>query len=73
MFIALIAWFFLVEFPQQARFLNAEERVQVIQRLNKDRGDGEHDQITFSKIVTHLKDWKVWGFSLIVPSVSILD
>jgi MFS family permease len=65
---ALGAWFFLVDFPQKAKFLRDEERIRVVERLNKDRGDGEHDQITGSKILLHLSDWKLWGFALIVPS-----
>jgi MFS family permease len=63
---ALIAWFFLVDFPQKAKFLTDNERVRVIERLNKDRGDGDHDEITAQKILHHLSDWKLWGFGLIV-------
>lgn len=66
-FAASVAWFFLVDFPQKAKFLRDEERVRVVERLNKDRGDGEHDQITGAKILLHLSDWKLWGFALIVP------
>jgi MFS family permease len=64
---ALVAWFFLVDFPQKAKFLTDNERVRVVERLNKDRGDGEHDEITAQKILHHLSDWKLWGFGLIVP------
>jgi len=63
-----MAWFFLVDFPQKAKFLEEEERVHVVERLNKDRGDGDHDQITGRKILLHLSDWKLWGFALIVSS-----
>jgi predicted MFS family arabinose efflux permease len=61
-----VAWFFLVDFPQRASFLDDYQRQIVIERLNKDRGDGEHDQITPEKIFMHLRDPKVWGFALIV-------
>ena len=61
-----MCWFFIADFPQLARFLKEEEKVGTIDRLNKDRGDGEHDDITFAKVITHLSDWKVWGFALIV-------
>jgi hypothetical protein len=63
---AMVAWFFIADFPQKAKFLNEDERARAIERLNKDRGDGEHDQITFEKIIKHLMDWKLWGFALIV-------
>ena len=69
MLAGLVAWFFLVDFPQKASFLDDYEREHVIQRLNEDRGDGEHDQITTSKILQHLRDPKIWGFSLIVSIV----
>jgi MFS family permease len=62
----LVAWFFLADFPQKATFLEEDERERVIERLNKDRGDGDHDGLTAAKIRKHLSDWKVWGFGLIV-------
>ena len=63
---AIVARFFIVDFPQLARFLRDDEKVRAIERLNKDRGDGEHDQITAEKVFRHLRDWKLWGFALIV-------
>jgi len=71
---AIVAWFFIVDFPQKAKFLKEDERTHAIKRLNEDRGDGDHDQITYEKIKKHLSDWKVWGFSLMVlptPSTAI--
>jgi hypothetical protein len=67
---AIVAWFFIVDFPQKATFLKEEERTHAIKRLNEDRGDGDHDQITTQKIWLHLRDWKVWGFSLMVHRLS---
>jgi sugar phosphate permease len=65
---AMFCWFFIVDFPQLAGFLKEDEKVRAIERLNKDRGDGEHDDITFAKVIHHLSDWKLWGFALIVSS-----
>jgi MFS family permease len=62
---AMVAWFFIVDFPQLAKFLNEDERARAVERLNKDRGDGEHDQITGAKVIKYLCDWKLWGFALI--------
>ena len=62
----IVTWFFLADFPQKATFLEEHERQQIIERLNKDRGDGDHDKLSASKIRKHLSDWKVWGFGLIV-------
>src|SRR5947207_4149446 len=66
MFVGVVAWFFLVDFPQRASFLDDYQRQRVIDRLNRDRGDGEHDQITREKIFLHLRDPKVWVFAFIV-------
>jgi MFS family permease len=66
---AIVAWFFIVDFPQKAKFLKEEERTHAIKRLNEDRGDGDHDQITWEKIKLHLSDWKVWGYSLMVATL----
>jgi len=63
---ALLAWLFLVYFPQRAKFLSDNERARVIQRTNDDRGDGDNDQLSVTKVFHHLRDWKVWGFGLIV-------
>ena len=73
----VVAWFFLVDFPQSARFLDHCERARIIERLNEDRGDGEHDAITRAKVFLHLRDMKVWGFAFIVsllqkPLISVL-
>lgn len=63
---AIVSWFFLVDFPQKAKFLNEEDRLRVIERLNEDRGDGEHDDITGEKILRYLSDWRIWCFGLMV-------
>jgi hypothetical protein len=64
----ILAWFYIVDFPQKAKFLHDWERERIIERLNKDRGDGEHDEITYAKVVKHLSDWKIWVFALMVLS-----
>ena len=67
----IVAWFFIVDFPQKAKFLHDYERERIIDRLNKDRGDAEHDQITRAKVLTHLSDWKLWVFGLMVFHLTI--
>jgi MFS family permease len=64
--VGLVAWFFLVDFPQRASFLDHYQRARVIERLNDDRGDGDNDAITREKVLLHLRDLKLWGFALIV-------
>jgi hypothetical protein len=67
----ILGRFLIIDFPAQAkRFLKAEERDFVIARLNLDRGDAEEDEVTFSKILFHLRDWRlyIWTFNMIPTS-----
>ncbi|KDN42655.1 hypothetical protein RSAG8_06612, partial [Rhizoctonia solani AG-8 WAC10335] len=59
-----IGWLLIVDFPDKATFLSEEERRHVIRRLNRDRGDGEHDPLTTQKVLAHLSDWKIWALAL---------
>ncbi|KAG9121497.1 hypothetical protein FRC07_002506 [Ceratobasidium sp. 392] len=59
-----IGWLLIVDFPDNAKFLTEEERRHVIRRLDRDRGDGEHDPLTTQKVLSHLSDWKIWALSL---------
>lgn len=67
-----IGWFIIVDFPTKAeRFLQPEEKQFVIDRINNDRGDAEEDQISGSRILHHLKDWKLyfWAFNLMASTL----
>ncbi|OBS15998.1 hypothetical protein FPOA_13273 [Fusarium poae] len=68
----ILGRFLIIDFPAQAkRFLKAEERDFVIARLNLDRGDAEEDEVTFSKILFHLRDWRlyIWTFNMIATTL----
>lgn len=74
--ICIIGYFLIIDFPDRAdEFLKPNEKAFVIDRINIDRGDAETDEITGRKILSHLKDWKLycWGFlffSAVVPGFS---
>ncbi|CEL52995.1 putative transporter C1002,16c OS=Schizosaccharomyces pombe (strain 972 / ATCC 24843) GN=SPAC1002.16c PE=3 SV=1 [Rhizoctonia solani AG-1 IB] len=59
-----IGWLLIVDFPDKATFLSEQERQHVIGRLNRDRGDGEHDPLTTKKVLSHLSDWKIWTLAV---------
>lgn len=61
---ALIAWFIIPAFPQEATFLNEEEREFLLTRLRRDRGNERLDikGINWARV---LLDWKVWSFTLL--------
>ena len=56
------------DYPQTAKFLTSDERVEVTQRLKLDRSSlaDEYD----SKYLKHaLRDWKIWIHMLITIGV----
>lgn len=55
----MIAFFVMHDYPSTAKFLTAEEKVEVTHRLTQDRSSlaDEYD----TKYMFHaLKDWKIW-------------
>ena len=63
----------IIDFPEKAAvknslgmraFLTPEEAAIVLARVERDRGDAVEDKINFKVAMHHLKDWKVWEFSL---------
>lgn len=57
--IAVIAFFVMHDYPSTAKFLTAEEKIEVVHRLTQDRSSlaDEYDR----KYMFHaLKDWKIW-------------
>ncbi|KAK6067516.1 hypothetical protein SCUP515_10118 [Seiridium cupressi] len=64
--------FIIIDFPSQANhFLKSEEQAHIIARIDRDRGDAVEDEVTFTKIVHHLKDWRlyVWAFNLMASTL----
>ncbi|KAM0544185.1 hypothetical protein ACHAPJ_011936 [Fusarium lateritium] len=64
--------FIIIDFPSRAhKFLSPTEQEFVIARLNSDRGDAIEDKITMAKVLTHLKDWKLyfWAFNLMASTL----
>jgi MFS family permease len=43
----------------------------VINRIDDDRGDAEEDEVTLSRILFHLRDWKlyIWSFNLMASTL----
>jgi hypothetical protein len=68
-----VSFFVVVDFPEKATvknslglpgFLTPEEAAIVLARVERDRGDAVEDMITFRIAMQHLRDWKVWEFTL---------
>lgn len=72
--VAFLAYFLVSDFPEEAKWLTAEERDYVRARLRADQGSSSADRrITFTDVVEVFKDYKVilggvMYFALIVPA-----
>lgn len=62
LFLGILSWFFIPDFPHKNRFLTVEQTEVVLKRVNRDRGDASPDIVTLSKVVTHLSDWTLWAY-----------
>lgn len=60
----LAAWFIIPAFPQDATFLNEDERAMLLNRVRHDRGN---ERTGFEEVnwISLLTDWKIWSFTLI--------
>ena len=70
--ISLGLYFVIADFPEEAKFLNDDERQFIIQKLESDAGNSEYEDLKWRNIVAVFKDWKIWMggfmyFGLIVP------
>lgn len=62
----------IIDFPDKATnpglilkkpFLTEAESRIVLARIDRDRGDAAVDKLTASKVLFHLRDWKIWEFA----------
>ncbi|CAI7619707.1 unnamed protein product [Penicillium crustosum] len=60
MFLAIPIFFFVSDFPENAKWLSPEELSLIQTRLQEDRGERLDDKITIRKALKDLTDWKVW-------------
>lgn len=66
-----LGWFIIVDFPAKAKFLNDRDRFIAVERINRDRGDGEQDKITFKVMLHHLKDPKLYMWSIMLMTSTL--
>ncbi|KAH0581259.1 hypothetical protein H2248_012364 [Termitomyces sp. 'cryptogamus'] len=66
-----IAYIFFPNFPNKNRFLSEELTKIVLDRVEKDRGDAMPDEMTFTKVCTHLSDWKIWTMGIMLMCATI--
>jgi hypothetical protein len=54
LFLAVIAFFLLPDFPESNTFLTPDQTAFVLERIECDRGDSVPDQLTLHKVFHHL-------------------
>ncbi|KAF5373816.1 hypothetical protein D9758_000970 [Tetrapyrgos nigripes] len=62
--LGIIAYFYIVDFPDRNTFLTPEQTKFVLTRVQQDRGDALADTITAQKVFKHLGDWLIWAYSV---------
>ncbi|PVI02175.1 MFS transporter-like protein [Periconia macrospinosa] len=69
---AIIAFFFIADFPEDTRWLTDAERAFVVRRLAEDQGDLEHEPITLRGVIRSLSDLKLVaaGFIYFGPTMA---
>lgn len=61
-FIGIMGYLFITDFPDKAHFLTDEQKNIIITRIQRDRGDAEVDKLTKAKFWEYLFDFKLWLF-----------
>ncbi|KAL8819914.1 MAG: hypothetical protein Q9191_007628 [Dirinaria sp. TL-2023a] len=59
--ISVVASFTIAPWPEDCKFLNAQDKALLLKRLAEDRGHRKPDRLTFRAFVNTLTDWKVWA------------
>ncbi|KAI1818417.1 MFS general substrate transporter [Poronia punctata] len=82
--IAVVSFWMVHDFPDEARFLSDDDRARVIRRLRMDQqSSAEHEEWSNRYLIAGLKDWKMWlgmaiymgcdmplyAFSLFLPTI----
>lgn len=62
-FIGLLGYLLIVDFPDKAKFLTDDERSIVLMRIERDRADSVVDSMTMKKFLEYLLTPKLWLFS----------
>ncbi|KAF9317764.1 hypothetical protein BG003_000372 [Podila horticola] len=82
-FLTIVVWYFLPDFPETAHFLNEEEKVLAVTRLKVDAGPANQTAFSWKQFRMVFTDWKVYlhmfayilnatplySLSLFIPSI----
>lgn len=64
LFLGVVCWLWIVDFPHQNKFLTAKQTAFIMKRIDEDRGDAIPDELTTTKLWKYLRDWKLWAYGV---------
>ncbi|CCO35758.1 putative transporter C11D3,18C [Rhizoctonia solani AG-1 IB] len=67
---SVVVWFFFPDFPETAKWLSADERNQVIQRL-EGVASTHHSRVTWTEAKQTLLGWRVWVHAIAYITISV--
>jgi len=64
--VGVVSYWMVHDFPDEAKFLNPQDRARVIRRLKEDnQSSAEHEEFKMSYFWASVKDWKTYAFAII--------
>jgi MFS family permease len=64
--IGIASYWLVHDFPDDAKFLSADDRKRVLRRLKADgQSSAEHEEFRMEYFWASVKDWKTWAFAVI--------
>lgn len=69
--VAILAYFFLVDYPATAKFLTPEEREQTLARLRADCDSAANEGFSWHNVMLALKDYKVWLYGVAFHTMAL--
>jgi MFS transporter, ACS family, DAL5 transporter family protein len=65
---AIVAFFAMYDYPETANFLNKEEKMEVLRRLEEDRSSLDN-KFAWRYVLDAFIDWKIWIMALITLGI----
>jgi len=64
--VGVVSYWMVHDFPDDAKFLNPQDRARVLRRLKEDKqSSAEHEEFKMSYVWASLQDWKTYAFAII--------
>jgi hypothetical protein len=64
--VGAVSYWMVHDFPDEAKFLNPQDRARVIRRLKLDnQSSAEHEEFKMSYFWASVKDWKTYAFAVV--------